>query len=272
MKSAEQLAQGIWEAYARRETIAPPSERAPGFDLAAAYAVEAELARMRRQAGHRVVGRKVGYANRALWRVFRLNTVAWAHMYDDTVHDAPDGTASLRVGGMRAPKIEPEIVFKLKHVPRCDPGDAAAVLGAVEWLAAGFEIVDCVFPGWKFTPPDFVACFGLHAGLVVGPPLPVGTATIPALAEQLATLTVRLFRNGELRAEGSGRNVLGNPAFALGALAGGIARQAGAEPLAAGELIASGALTDNQFIAAGETWTAVIDGLAVADLTLHTTP
>ena len=41
----------------------------------------------------------------------------------------------------------------------------AAVLDCVESIALGFEIIDCVYPDWKFTPIDFVASYGLHAGL-----------------------------------------------------------------------------------------------------------
>ena len=62
---------------------------------------------------------------------------------------------------MFSPKIEPEIVFKLKR-PLAAGLDPAATLDAVEWLAPGFEIIDCVFPAWRFTPADFVAAYGLH--------------------------------------------------------------------------------------------------------------
>ena len=60
---------------------------------------------------------------------------------------------------MFSPKIEPEIVFKLKQPLAAGRLDAAAALDAVEWLALGFEIIDCVFPDWKFTPADFVAAY-----------------------------------------------------------------------------------------------------------------
>ena len=266
------LALELVAAYAERRPLAIPPSTRDGLDLATAYIVEAELVRMRREAGRTTTGVKVGFANKAVWRVMKLDTLVWAHMYDDTVHWAPDGIASLALGGMSAPKIEPEIIFKLRHPPSGELDNPAVVLAAVEWLAAGFEIVDCPYPGWKFTPPDFVAAFGLHAGLIVGPPLRFSTAAIPALAEQLAAVRVGLLKSGRVVAEGSGRNVLGNPALSLGELAAGLARQHGAEPLAAGELIATGALTDNQFIAPGESWTAVLDGLGVAELTLHTTP
>ena len=36
---------------------------------------------MRRMHSGRTVGRKVGYANKALWRAFKLDPLVWAHMY-----------------------------------------------------------------------------------------------------------------------------------------------------------------------------------------------
>lgn len=268
----QQLARELASASAARHTVPnPPSGRDPALDLATAYAVEAELAGFRRAGGARTVGRKIGFANRALWRVFKLDTVLWAHMYDDTVHSAIANAAGLSVGNMIAPKIEPEIIFQLKHAPRGDLADPVSVLAAVEWVALGFEIVDCPYPGWKFQPADFVAAYGLHAALVVGEPLGLEPGMLPALAEKLAAAPVRLVQDGQLIAEGSGANVLKSPALCLGELAAGLTRKAPAEPLHTGELIATGALTDNQFIAAGQRWTAAIDGLDLPDLTLHLT-
>src|SRR5262249_9267338 len=88
------------DAYAARQPAPTPSSEDPAFDLAAAYAVERELVRMRRERGHRTGGRKVGYANKAMWRVLKLDTLVWAHMYDDTVHYAARGTATLSIAPM----------------------------------------------------------------------------------------------------------------------------------------------------------------------------
>ena len=247
----------------------PPSAREGGLSLDAAYAVEAELRRMRRDTGRRTVGRKVGFANRAMWRVLKLQTLVWASMYDDTVRDAPGGHASLSTAGMHSPRLEPEVVFKLKTVPAS--AEAPAVLDAVEWLALGFEVVDCPFPDWKFQPVDFVACFGFHAALVVGEPRPVERGDVGALAERLAALTVRLRRNGELVEEGYGKNALRSPALCLGELASAIAGCFDAEPLAPGELISTGTLTAAQPIAAGERWSVEADGLDLPGLTLDLT-
>jgi len=258
------LADEIEAAYARRHVIAEaPSARAAGLTLDQAYAVEAELARRRRAAGHRTVGRKVGFANKALWRVMGLSTVTWASMYDDTVHHAATNDTSLSIGRMFAPKIEPEIVMKLKS-----PGGG---LENVEWIALGFEVIDCPFPGWKFKPVDFVASYGFHAALIVGTPIRIQDEKIPALGEALSQFTVRLFRNGELAEEGAGKNVLRSPALCLAELASATDGQAGATPLAADEIISTGTLTTSRPIEPGEKWTAEVEGLDLPALTVRVT-
>jgi 2-oxo-3-hexenedioate decarboxylase len=263
------LAQELLAAHSSGQTIAaPPSERDNGFDLPAAYAVEAELVRLRQASGHSTVGRKVGYANKAIWRALKLETLVWAHMYDDTVRYADANVATLALDQRRTPKIEPEIVFKLKK-PLSGGEDAAGALDAVEWLALGFEIIDCVYADWKFQPSDFVAAFGLHAALIVGEPRAVVPDRIPAFVDELARFTVKLLKDGDLIAEGSGRNVLRSPALCLSELASAVARQSGGEPLAAGELISSGTLTESQAIAPGHSWMAIVEGLDLPPLTLR---
>ena len=261
------LAQELISAYANQLTnVVPPSARGGAFTLSDAYAVEAELVRRRLAHGHTPVGRKVGFANKAIWRVLKLDTLVWAHMYDDTVRYADGNNTTLPIGRMTSPKIEPEIVFKMASASAED----APALEHVEWLALGFEIIDCVYSDWKFQPADFVAAFGLHAALVVGEPLRVEPSMVPALADELAQFKVKLLRNDQLVAEGSGRNSLKSPALCLTELARAIGRQPGVTPLGAGELVSSGTLTESAIIAPGERWTAVVDGLAVPTLTLTT--
>jgi 2-keto-4-pentenoate hydratase len=265
---ASETARELTAAYRSRQVLpAPLSSRDPAFDLSAAYAVEAELVRFRRADGHAPVGRKVGYANKAVWRALKLETLVWAHMYDDTVRFAADNTSSLDIGHLYSPKIEPEIVFKMRS-PVAFAGDAGDVLGAVEWIALGFEIIDCPFADWKFQPSDFVAAYGLHAALIVGEPQPIDAAMIPALVDQLAQFKVRLLKNGEAVADGSGKNSLRSPALCVGELAAAIVRRMPQEPLAAAELVSSGTLTESQPVMAGQTWTAVADGIELPQLTL----
>jgi len=266
------LAREMLDAYTAGRPIAvPPSAREGGCDLATGYLVEAELTRIRRADGRRTVGRKIGLANRAVWRAMKMKTLVWASMYDDTVHDAPRGEATLSLARMRAPRLEPEIVVKLQSPLR--PGvDAAGALEAVEWYAFAFEVVDCPFPEWKFQPGDFMASLGLHAALVVGEPRPVPRDAIPQLVEALGAFTVKLSRDGQVVQEGGGKNVLDNPALCLVEFASAVAAQPGAEPLQAGELISTGSLTVAPPVAAGERWSVVAQGLDVPALALRLRP
>lgn len=269
------LAHTIADAYARRVTIPTPSSSDGNFNLGSAYATEASLVALRRAGGHKTVGLKVGFANKAVWRVMKLETLVWAHMYDDTVSFATDGASPLSTASLISPKIEPEVVFKIARASAIESGvDAttaapADVLAHVEWLAIGFEIIDCLYPDWKFQPADFVAAYGLHAALVIGKPLEVEAGAIPELVDQLSRFTVRLSRDGEVVAEGSGRNSLRSPALCLGELQAAIARQPGASPLAAGDLVSSGTLTESQPIAPGQCWRVDVDGIDLAPLTLN---
>jgi 2-keto-4-pentenoate hydratase len=268
----EKVARGLLSAYETGQMVTvPPSER-PGFDLDAAYRVEAALKKFREAGGHRAVGLKVGYANKAMWRILKLETLVWAHMYDDTVHYSEGNSASLSIAHPRSLKIEPEIVFGLKE-PAMAAGapDAAAALGSVEWLAIGFEIIDCPFPEWKFQPSDFVASFGLHAAVVVGEKMAVRAESIASLADDLSRFKVRISRNGEFVEEGSGRNALKNPALCLAELGAAVARRFPGEPLSAGEIISSGTLTAGHATSKGDEWAVKIEGLPLGPLTLRLT-
>ena len=240
----------------------------PGFDLDAAYQVEARLTDLRQAAGHRSVGRKVGYANKAIWRVFKLETLVWAHMYDDTVQYCESNSASVTLPNARSLKIEPEIVFGLREPIVAQGLDAAAALAAVDWLALGFEIIDCPYPEWKFQPSDFLASFGLHAALVVGQKLKVTAEIVPMLVEELPRFKLRMFKSGEVVEEGSGKNSLRSPALCLAELGAAIARRFPHAPLAAGEIVSSGTLTAGHLTASGDRWTAEADGIPLPSLTV----
>ena len=269
MNAAEtrNLAHELLVACENGQTVLPPSGRGFGFDLDMAYEVENELKRLREAAGHKPVGRKVGYANRAMWRALKLETLVWAHMYDDTVHHSA-GTASLSLPHVRSLKVEPEIVFALKQPLVSESTDAAAALAATAWLAIGFEIIDCPYPEWKFQPSDFVASFGLHAALVIGERRQVVAQEVPFLLDQLSGLNLKVFKDGQFVDQGSGRNALRSPALCLAELANAIVRRFPDEPLDAGEIISSGTLTSGHPASPGDTWSVEAEGFPILTLRL----
>jgi 2-keto-4-pentenoate hydratase len=273
---ARTLATELMSAYETGQMVTHPPSARPDFDLNAAYEVEAELKQMRETAGARSVGRKVGYANKAVWRALKLGTLVWAHMYNDTVHNSENNSAVLSLPNRRSLKIEPEIVFGLKH-PMIAQDLAAqslaatAALEAADWLALGFEIIDCPYPDWKFQPSDFVASFGLHAALVIGERVPLLPDSIATVVVQLPQFKVRMSKNGEFVEEGSGKNSLKSPALCLAELGAAIGRRFPSEPLSAGEIVSSGTLTSGHLTDAGDSWTAEVEGIALPPLTLRIT-
>jgi 2-keto-4-pentenoate hydratase len=271
LDKVESLARELLSAYEMGQIIPVVPSSRPGFDLNMAYEVEATLRRLREAEGHRSVGRKVGFANKAMWRMLKLETLLWAHMYDDTVHYSEGNAASLTLAHPRSLKIEPEIVFGLKQ-PVMEGSDAVAALASVDWLAIGFEIIDCPFSEWKFEASDFVASFGFHAALVIGERMQIQRDLIPGLVTALPQLKVRVLKGGEFVEEGSGKNSLKSPALCLAEMGTAIGRRFPNEPLSAGEIVSSGTLTGGHSTEWGDVWTVEVDGLPLPPLTLTLGP
>ena len=83
-----------------------------------------------------------------------------------------------------------------------------------------------------------------------------------------ALFKVRLSKDGQLVAEGSGRNSLRSPALCLAELASAMAKRNDTEPLATGDLVSSGTLTESTPIQPGATWTAAVERIDLPTLTL----
>jgi 2-oxo-3-hexenedioate decarboxylase len=261
------IADRLLAAYDGATTLAPISATEPGFDVATAYAVLAEIERRRRAQGWQPAARKIGFTNRTIWPRYGVYRPMWAHAWTHTVQYAPSGRATQSLARLVQPRIEPEVVFKLAApVPATD--DAEAILACIEWIAPGFEIVQSHFPDWKFTAADCTAAFGLHGALVVGAPLAVTAANRAALAAALPAFRLELRRGTTLVDTGVGANVLGSPALALAHLARVLATQPWAPPLAAGEVVTTGTVTDAWPVAPGETWTSDYGALGLGGLTL----
>ena len=124
---------------------------------------------------------------------------------------------------------------------------------------------------WKFKLADAAADWACHARLVVGEPQAIRAEDIPALARRLTQVRAALYQGGVKRIEGVGANVLGSPAYALGFLADLVAKQPFMEPIAAGEIVSTGTITDALPVKPGEVWSTEITGLLAQNLTISYT-
>jgi 2-oxo-3-hexenedioate decarboxylase len=125
--------------------------------------------------------------------------------------------------------------------------------------------VQCDQPGWKTSLEHSTGFNGLHGRLVVGSSVPP-----PENLESLLPAIEMVLRKGEdIVDRGTGEIVLGSPLAALAHLVDLLARQPWAAPLAAGEIISTGTLTDAHPVAPGEAWRTELVGLPLAGLRLR---
>jgi 2-keto-4-pentenoate hydratase len=246
-------------------SIAPIAVR---FDLSLedAYRVLAKLQRQREASGEPAVGRKIGFTNPKIWPEYGVNAPGWGYVTAASCRDLA-ATKELSLAGFVEPKIEPEIMFGLARAPA--PGmDEAALAGCIDWVAHGYEIVQSIYPGWKFVPADTVVANAMHGALLVGR----RHAFAPRRAEwlrELASFEIELYRNGSLADQGGGAAVLGSPVAALGHLVALLAQDPVNPPLKTGEIVSTGTLTRALPIASGEIWQTRPNGIALDGIELR---
>ena len=234
------------------------SERYPGLTPQAGYDAAQALHEHRIASGWRAVGRKIGFTNRTIWPRYGVYEPIWGTVYDRTLIRADDNRARISLDGLVNPRIEPEVCFGLRAPP-----DPTNLLDCIEWVAHSVEIVQCHHAGWKLTLADSTADNGLHGRLVLGTPV----APPRDMAEQLPGLLVELFKGDEKIDRGVGANVLDSPLLALGHLV----KLLKTRPLAAGEIVTTGVITDAHPVRPGEVWSTRLSGLPLAGLTLEFT-
>ncbi|MGE0500712.1 MAG: 2-keto-4-pentenoate hydratase [Rhizobiaceae bacterium] len=244
--------------------VEPFTARLPDLSKADAYRVTAELRRLRSARGERPAGRKIGFTNRGIWAEYGVYEPIWGDMYDTTVADVAPG-ATFKVSHLSEPRIEPEIVFGTAE--DLVPGlSIEELLERIDWVAHGFEIVQSIFPSWRFAVADCIAGGGLHGRLAVGPRIELDRSLRREMFAALPVLSIALSRNGEVVDRGVGANVLDGPPQALGHLVEVLAGDADNPPVKAGEMVTTGTLTRAFPVFAGERWSTEIDGLPLAGL------
>lgn len=247
--------------------IEPFSSRIPGFANDDAYAVTAALRDMRIARGEKPAGRKIGFTNRTIWAEYGVDRPLWGYVYDTTLKDIGSG-GRIKVSHLPEPRIEPEIVLGLGR--DIQPGTTLSeVVASIAWVAHGFEIVQSIYPGWRFTVTDCVADGGLHGGLFVGPKRVVSDSEREGLAVALSQLTLSLSRNAEIVDRGIGANVLDGPVQALGHLVNVLADDRLNPPLHKGEVITTGTLTRAFPVVPGERWSTTINGFDLQGLSVE---
>lgn len=204
-----------------------------GLDVQGAYGVQADAFELRLRRGELASGLKLGFTSKAKMVQMGVDELIVGRLSDAMQVD--DG-ATLDLGTLIHPRIEPEIAFRLaRDVDPHDPLDD--VRAAIDAVAPALEVIDSRFEGFAFDLAGVIADNTSASAYAIGPWRPFG------LAEELdiGNLAVALTVDGARAAVGSTAAILGHPLRTLPALKAMAARHGFA--LQKGYVVLAGAAT-----------------------------
>jgi 2-keto-4-pentenoate hydratase len=217
------------------------------------------------------VGRKIGFVNRTVWPKLEeapvIHTPIWGPIFNTTLIESENNTATVDLKGALQPRIEAEIVFRLRQTPAAD-STMHDLAECIEWMAHGIEIIVCPYPDWQFETADAIAAFGLHGALIIGEPRMVSSLSRSHLESMMKGVSVSVSCNGVLQTAGFGSDILNSPLHALWHLHQMLQNQSRFDPLQAGEIVTTGSWTDARPVESGQVWQTAYAGIALPGLTL----
>jgi len=230
-----QAAQSLDQAEKSRSQIGLMSLAYPGMTLDDAYAVQAEWVKLKREAGRRVIGWKIGLTSKAMQYALNINIPDSGVLFDDMLFD--DG-AVIPDDRFIQPRIEAEIAFVMKTDLSGPNVSVFDVLNATDYVTPALEILDTrvvrADPETKKTRTivDTVSDNAANAGIVVG-----GRAMRPD-ALDMRWMGAIVSRNAEVEETGLGAGVLNHPARGIAWLANRL-HQYG-DKISAGQVVLAG--------------------------------
>src|SRR5215469_9323881 len=112
----EAIASAVLASLAAHRQIPTFSSRPGGLTLAQAYRVTALLRAAFEARGEKITGRKIGFTNREIWKVYGVQSPVWGYATNCTTYELAH-TKVMHVKDLTEPCIEPEIMFGLKAPP-----------------------------------------------------------------------------------------------------------------------------------------------------------
>jgi 2-keto-4-pentenoate hydratase len=264
------LAERVLAAADKGESIPPLTDSPASLSLEQAYRISARIAVLRQRRGERPLGWKIGFTNRTIWDEYGVHAPIWGPMYATTLSEI-SLTSSQHVwilGRLVEPRIEPEIMFRMSARPS-PLMDERGLLDCIDGVAHGFEMVQSVFPGWKFKAADTVAAFALHGAYRHGPIVAItGREQREEWFHLLTKFEILLSCNGVLADRGQAANVLGGPLSALKHFVLGLEADPLGRKLKAGDLVTTGTVTRAFPVRAGDIWSTQVIGLPLPGLVI----
>jgi 2-keto-4-pentenoate hydratase len=256
---ADSLARELAERHARREVFTSIFEDGEAPDVALAYEVQDRyVAGLGGQTGGQTGGYKVGLTTERMQQMCGVAEPISGVVLQSRILRSPATVSAadyVRLG------LESEMAVRI--APGADQRGLdvqdLSLHHLIDQVCAGFELVEDSGADYKrLSAASIVADNSWNAGLVFGPPSPVGG--FAHLRGRRGVLKL----NGEAVNEGMSDEVLGDPLNAVHWLASHLRRRGRA--LQPGQWVSTGAIVPTRFVAPGDRYVFEIEGLAPVEL------
>lgn len=249
-KLVQSIAERIRGAYASRQPIAPIRDELATGDVATAYAIQAANTAYWLKSGRRLVGRKIGLTAKAVQKQLGVDQPDYGMLYADMMMMDGEEVPLARV---MQPKVEAEIALVLERDLVHPDLTMTELIGAVAYAIPAIEIVGSRIADWNIRITDTIAD-NASSGLFV-----LGNEPRRLEGLDLRLCGMVMERRGDQISLGAGAACLGNPLNAALWLARTMV--ANGSPLAAGDVLMTGALGPMAAVAPGDVVEVRIAGL-----------
>lgn len=257
MSLPKDLGKQLFDSLNSGQSIAPIRDQIDN-NVDAAYAVQKELVALRKERGEKVVGKKIGLTSFAVQEQLGVDQPDYGILFD-TMDISASG--SFDTSKAILPKVEGELTFVLGKDITASNITMPLLKDAISEIRASIEIVDSRVEGWNIRISDTIADNASGSHFIIGKDFKTLEEMDPASA------MMRLYKNGVLESEGTGKACMDNPLNAALWLAQKMADQG--EPLTKGEVLLSGALGPMVPVVQGDEIILEIDGFEPISLRVY---
>lgn len=245
----EKIAVALKDAELDVEAVKAISRQYPELEIKDAYNIQLFNIDKEVSSGKKITGKKIGLTSLAMQDLLGVDQPDFGHLIDSM--EVQNNT--IERNKMLLPKVEGEIAFVLKKDIQGPDVSVEDVIDATDYIAAAIEIVDSRIENWKINIIDTIAD-NASSGMYI-----LSEKKIDPKKVDLKDITMDLYKNGEKINTGIGKDVLGDPAYAVAWLANTLWEYG--VTLKKGEIILSGALTAALAAEAGDEYQVIFSEL-----------
>ena len=249
-KAVANAARRIRNAWKTGKTTKPVRNSLPAGDIDAAYEVQKTNTDFWVGEGRRVIGRKIGLTAKAVQTQLGVDQPDYGIIYADMAVVDGDETDFASIS---QPRAEAEVALVLGDGLDREQITILDVIDAVDYLLPAIEVVGSRIAKWDIDIVDTIAD-NASSGMIV-----LGTRPVALDDVDLRLCGMVMENRGAQVSVGAGAACLGNPLNAAVWLARRMAEVG--MPLAAGDVVMTGALGPMAPVSAGDVVEARISGL-----------